>query len=161
MAAEDPTVTSKDATQDAFSLLQDMLRYIAPSALVLPLGEPGSEPTRPFVLVTSFYGVHPSRPFASSVRKPQPLATATEDLFSFTLACVTSLGQAGQATQSTQCFLGATRLLTQLVAKASEKQKATFQIQLNADKWRDAVLDYVEKVTELTLSTNAVKHDQL
>jgi hypothetical protein len=150
MAAEDPTVASKVATQDAFALLQDMLRYIAPSALVLPLGEPGSEPKRPFLLVTSFYGVTPPRPFASSVRKPQSLATATEDLFSFTLACV---GQAGQAAQSTQCFLGATRLLTQLVAKVSEKQNSASQIRLDADKWRDAVLDYVEKVTEPNLGT--------
>jgi len=146
MAAEDVKIVKSAPIRDLFSLLQDILPHISPSALVLPLGEPGSEPKRPYILATSFYGVKPCRTLSTTARKPQPAATASEDLSSFILSSSKIKGGSEISGKTSKPLLAATGLLTDLLVKASERQKGRIAIRWEADAWRDAVLDYMEQV---------------
>jgi hypothetical protein len=140
MAVENVEIVNNSASQALFPLLQDMMPHMSPSALALPLGEPGSEPKRPYILATSFYGVPPCRTLPASVRKPQPAATASEDLSVFISA---SSKVPGPSSKSLSTAAG---LLTDLLAKVSEKQNGRIAIKWEVDTWRDAVLDYMEQV---------------
>lgn len=133
-------------TQDSLLLLQDVLSHVASSALTLPLGEPGSEPKRPFNLATSFYGVTPCRELSQQMRKPQVIVTSAEDLFSFTLSCI-GASESLASCESSASLSRAMKILTEALAKVSQKYKGRISVAWDAEKWRDATLSYVEKVS--------------
>jgi hypothetical protein len=146
LAVENIEIVNKPVIQALFLLLKDMLPHMSPSALALPLGEPGSEPKRPFIFATSFYGVPPCRTLPPAVRKPQPAATASEDLSKFILSSSKVKEASKNLTPSSKAISTAAGLLTDLLSKVSEKQKSRIAIQWEVDAWRDAVLDYMEQV---------------
>lgn len=144
MALEDGEIVKKASTQALFLLLQDMLPHMSSSALSLPLGEPGSEPKRPYVLATSFYGVKPCRDISGPPRKPQPAATASEDLASFILA--NSKVSSGPEASSSKSLSTASKVFIDLLIKVAEKRRDRIPIKWEVDLWRNLVLDYMEKV---------------
>ncbi|KAG8796457.1 hypothetical protein FRC17_007997, partial [Serendipita sp. 399] len=168
MVAEDATFTQKVATRDALLLIRDMLSFVPPSSLSHPLGEIGSTPKRPYTLATEFYSINPIRSLPpkpdSASRKHVPVTTAAEDLFSFTLACVTSststadvqVSQALDQKKTLEVVLTSTKLLQELVAKVAGKQSIQVVIMWDASAWRDALLGFIEQARSFEIVDNVI-----
>jgi hypothetical protein len=149
MASENPSIIQKAATLEFILLLQDMLVHTAPSALLHPLGEPGSQPQRPYELAASFYGITSTVDLPKKSRKPQPVATITEDIFSITFSCATvsDSSDTKQVSMNHAALSRATKLLDDLLEKTTAKQKIQFSVVWDTEKWRDKMLDCLEQVS--------------
>ncbi|CAG8690918.1 17565_t:CDS:2, partial [Acaulospora colombiana] len=117
MISENPSIIQKSASLEFILLLQDMLVHTAPSALLHPLGEPGSQPQRPYELATSFYGI----------------------------TSASNTGDAKVSTNHT-ALSRATKLLDDLLDKTTTKQKIQFSVEWDTKKWRDRMLECLEQV---------------
>lgn len=157
IASEQQLFVSESATEELLLLLSDMLSFISPTALVHPLGEPSTDPRRPYILATGFYGIKPCRelPALSTPRKPYPMATAAEDLFAFILACVTMGGEEVN-TKVLKAVVRSTRLVKDLIERVSAKQKIQVTITWSPDVWRDAVLEYVNLTNSFEAVVNVI-----
>lgn len=171
MALEDSSTTSSAAALACLYLLQDMLTSIASSALLLPLGDQGTEYKRPYLFASSFYGTVPLKPVAELSRSPQSFASATEDLLSIISSNVKFLSDkrkenkekktASSNPSLEEALSISTKLMNSLFEKLPDKPKANMSIEYSPEEWRDVLLDSLDQVEHQILTPETIFTDEI